>query len=68
MVNNGIVHVKVLKKKTSEDLTEIKLNLKNVELVYKQHNHSPYFGAFEVALQNYLPQGYITLNKDILYI
>ena len=41
MVNNGIVHVKVLKKKTSEDLTEIKLNLKNVELVYKQHNHSP---------------------------
>ena len=68
MVNNGIVHVKVLKKKTSKDLTEIKVNLKNVELVYKQHNHSPCFGAFEVALQNYLPKGYITLNKDILYI
>ena len=30
MVNNGIVHVKVLKKKTSEDLTEIKLNLNGV--------------------------------------
>lgn len=68
MVNNGIVHVKVLKKKTSKDLTEIKVNLKNVALVYKQHNHSHCFGAFEVDLQNYLPKGYIALNKDILYI